>query len=74
MTDHSAMKFKHETNATNELIRLMAALGVIHPRRTDTGWRIFSDADIVAAKKWMAVNYTPRTRKPTAHARARATG
>lgn len=29
-------------------------LGVIHPECSDAGWRTYSEADVMAAKRWIA--------------------
>jgi len=40
----------------------MESLGVIAPLKSDTGWRLFSDADVAAATAWLAANSSRRRR------------
>jgi hypothetical protein len=45
-------KFIKLTRITVARMREAAAAGIIHPHKTDKGWRSFSEADVQAAKKW----------------------
>jgi DNA-binding transcriptional MerR regulator len=55
-------EFRQLTGADNVRLRLMEAARVISPARTATGWRVFTQADVEAAKQWMAENATKRER------------
>jgi DNA-binding transcriptional MerR regulator len=44
--------FIRRTRVTTATMRVLEAAGVIHPVRSDSGWRQFSEADVVAALKW----------------------
>jgi hypothetical protein len=46
----------------NAKVRVMEALGIISPTKTPAGWRQFSNADIRAARSWLAANSTRRKR------------
>ena len=54
--------FRRLTGCDNVRLRLMEAARVISPARTQTGWRVFTQADVEAAKQWLAENSTKRER------------
>lgn len=54
--------FRRLTGADNVKLRLMEAAHVISPARTQTGWRVFTQADVEAAKVWLADNAAKQQR------------
>jgi hypothetical protein len=54
--------FRRLTGCDNVRVRLMEAAHVISPARTQTGWRVFTQADVEAARAWMAENARPQER------------
>lgn len=56
----SSSEFRRLTGAANIHVRLMESARVISPTKTATGWRQFSDTDVVAARRWIAENLRRR--------------
>ena len=54
--------FRKATGCDNTRLRLMEAAHVLRPARTQTGWRVFTLADVETAKQWLADNATKRER------------
>ena len=66
--------FKRRTGADNDRVRVMEALNVISPSKTESGWRQYTEADVQAAIAWMAINSRKRRRgRPRSAARLRTT-
>ncbi len=45
-------EFLSEADVTGPMMRIMEASGVITPLKTKAGWRLFSESDVVAARRW----------------------
>jgi DNA-binding transcriptional MerR regulator len=54
--------FRRATGCDNVRLRLMEAAHVLTPARTQTGWRVFTQADVETAKQWLAENSSKRER------------
>ncbi len=45
-------QFLTDADVTGPMMRVMEAGGVITPLKTAAGWRLFSESDVVAARRW----------------------
>jgi hypothetical protein len=53
MANLGSGQFFKETGASNPQVRVAEALGVIKPIKSGSGWRQFTQADVVAMRAWL---------------------